>query len=329
MSLHKFLKGSCSKCTAHSEKGCGDDPNKVYWFDSCGNRENIYSSEKEKSYNAGKITTPDKICSANSDANKNCGNCDYLLGTSCGKSGADASCRKNDCTVKINGITATKKNGESWCVYEANIGKGLDLVGSEHYKQTCVNGELSTTSCASNRQGICSETLLNITGGGKYSVANCKANDYKNCVLQTKKEDCEDSELGNCIWKSYLAGLQSFNSTDGVCVPSYTPGVTDSCAFGNAKVEMTYEKGFPEYKWECTGDNCFVDSEEYWVAANNICSSLGDCGADFNYAGEYSDKGTQWKRNDIDLTYKITQTSVNNMKNKIGVDIIQKRLFGK
>ncbi|MDO8516784.1 MAG: hypothetical protein Q7S33_01545 [Nanoarchaeota archaeon] len=313
-----------TNCARQVSKQCYEQ--KVYWFDSCGNRENVYFSDKEISYNAGKITTPDKICSANSDANKNCGNCDYLLGTSCAISGIDASCRKNDCTANINGIITTKKNGESWCVYEANVGKGLDLVGSEHYKQTCINGEISTTSCASNRQGICSETTINLTNNGKYSVANCKANAWKDCVFQTKKDDCEDSEKRDCMWKPSLLGLQNFNSTDGVCVPYYTPGTTDSCALGNAKVQMTYEKGFPEYRWECK-DNCWVDNEEYWAAANDICSSLGDCGAGFNYAGEYSNKGTEWKRNDADLVPQVSQNAVNQIKNKIGIDIIQKRLF--
>jgi len=52
---------------------------KVYWLDSCGNRENVYSSNREVSWNNGKVAEPEEVCDPNDGTNKNCGNCDYLL----------------------------------------------------------------------------------------------------------------------------------------------------------------------------------------------------------------------------------------------------------
>ena len=38
-----------------------------------------------------------------------------------------------------------RKHGESWCVYDGPVGKGLDYVGSRHYKHACINGDLKST----------------------------------------------------------------------------------------------------------------------------------------------------------------------------------------
>jgi len=52
----------------------------VYWVDSCGNRENVYSDDKAKSWNRGRVIGDDEVCDANDGSDMDCGNCDYLLG---------------------------------------------------------------------------------------------------------------------------------------------------------------------------------------------------------------------------------------------------------
>ena len=56
---------------------------KVYWVDSCGNRENVYSANRDISWNGGRIAEADEVCAGNDGSNKNCGNCEYLLGSRC------------------------------------------------------------------------------------------------------------------------------------------------------------------------------------------------------------------------------------------------------
>jgi hypothetical protein len=38
----------------------------MYWYDSCGNKENVYSSNKDKSWNNGRVVEPDVVCGKNS-----------------------------------------------------------------------------------------------------------------------------------------------------------------------------------------------------------------------------------------------------------------------
>ncbi|MBU2589243.1 MAG: hypothetical protein KKB39_00600, partial [Nanoarchaeota archaeon] len=50
-------------CGKQQTTGCiGED---VYWFDSCGNRENIYDADKRKSYNEGFVMSESESCKAN------------------------------------------------------------------------------------------------------------------------------------------------------------------------------------------------------------------------------------------------------------------------
>src|SRR3989338_8099596 len=75
-------------CTKQAKTGCVAGKDEVYWFDSCGNRENIYDANKDKSWNSGLILRKQESCnSGNGNAdNVNCGNCDYFSGSICGKS---------------------------------------------------------------------------------------------------------------------------------------------------------------------------------------------------------------------------------------------------
>jgi len=318
-----------TNCAKQVTKGCYQG--KVYWFDDKNNRENVFSSDKVKSWNNGKIANPDEICAGNDGTNKDCGNCEYLLGSRCAVSNGDAVCRKNECKDE-NGIT--RQNGESWCVFNANTGNGKDPVGSEHFIERCIDGEIHVEPCAPFRQQICIENKMKVQGGADYSTAICRTNAWRDCVYQTSKEDCEDTEARDCTWQTTVpTGLVNFNTTDGICTPSYPPGFlsTDQaasgiCALGNAKVDMTYKKGLTTgYAWECT-DNCFAMEQPWALDVNNVCTSLGDCGAYFNYVGEYSGDGYSWKKNAE--TLKLDTSSQEKIRTNIGADMIN-RMLGK
>jgi len=216
----KFYKDYlCSEETLGTN--CGKQTNticyqgKVYWADSCGNRENIYSADKEKSWNKGRVLGDSQVCPANNGKDKNCGNCDYLLGTKCaewegGVTSAGSSpkfgdnyCKRTDC---VDGDGNARKNGESWCVYDGKIGKGLDPVGSRHYKVMCVDGKLRAEPCADFRNQKCIQDSTT-TGDGEFSSAQCRVNKWQDCLVQTSKSNCENSDVRDCMWMPSVTGL--------------------------------------------------------------------------------------------------------------------------
>ena len=114
-----------TECTPQERTGIIEGKDEVYWFDSCGNRENIYDSNKQRSYNDGKVLSKEQSCSlavgndilANQES---CGNCDYLLGSVAGTPReqdekalyGDYVCRDLSCIDKDG---EKRLHGESWC----------------------------------------------------------------------------------------------------------------------------------------------------------------------------------------------------------------------
>ena len=70
------------------------------------------------------------------------------------KTDGDYVCRDLNCRDKLK----IRTNGESWCVYDGKVGNGNDVVGSRHFRELCVNGEIQTEPCADYRKEICVET---------------------------------------------------------------------------------------------------------------------------------------------------------------------------
>lgn len=184
----------------------------VYWFDDKGNRENVYSSDKDKSWNNGKTIDPDRVCSP-TGGSKDCGNCDYLLGSTCsewsgflnigGPKFGNYFCKKTECT-DMDGIK--RKNGESWCVYDIEPGRGFEEVGSRHFRQICVDGEIVTDPCDDFRNQICVHTGIP-TSEGEFSMAACRANRWQDCSSQTLKRNCENIDVRDCIWTERPQGM--------------------------------------------------------------------------------------------------------------------------
>ncbi|MEM4181741.1 MAG: hypothetical protein QXX68_01125 [Candidatus Pacearchaeota archaeon] len=199
-----------TECARQTSVGCYKG--KVYWFDSCGNRENVYSSDKDKSWNRGRVADPDEICPRSGGSNS-CGNCDYLLGSVCarkdGKKTTDLGkegeyiCKKTTCK-DMSG--KTRLNGESWCVYDIEPGKGYEKVGSRHFRQICIDGEVVTDPCADYRKQICIHSGIQ-TSAGEFSTAACRVNRWQDCIYQWRKKDCENIDVRDCIWIDDVEGL--------------------------------------------------------------------------------------------------------------------------
>ncbi len=203
-------------CAKQQTTGCiGED---LYWFDSCGNRENIYNSNKRASYNQGFVLSEEASCSA-SAYDEDCGNCDYLEATVCAedKEGVmpvggftciDLSCDETyDDEISPNAGGA-KMNGESWCVYDALPGQGRDLVGSRHYRHLCINGEELVEPCKDFREELCVqgvvgqdaldnvESLQGLFSDEDYIQAGCRDNRQENCFACNNILSDEVEEMG-------------------------------------------------------------------------------------------------------------------------------------
>jgi hypothetical protein len=192
----------------------------VFWVDSCGNLENVYSADRDTSWNMGRVTVPEDVCDA-SAGDKNCGNCDYLLGTRCeawdgflgiGKpDGSDHYCQSTECTDR-NGDK--RINGESWCVYDSKVGGGTDLVGSRYFREICVDGDVRVEPCEDYRNHICIESSIE-TGVGDYGTAACRVNRWQECIAQTDEDDCLNVDRRDCNWLPPVEGLVIGRSQDG------------------------------------------------------------------------------------------------------------------
>ena len=226
----------------------------VYWVDSCGNRENVYSGDKAVSWNAGKVIDEDGVCDANDGSDVDCGNCDYLSGSRCADVeglgvrswglGVDHYCRRTEC-VDRNGDA--RINGESWCVYDSIIGDGTDLVGSRYFREICVDGEVMVEPCADFRNEICLEGSTE-TSAGEFRTAACRVNRWQDCVMQIDEDDCLNIDRRDCAWMPPVTGMnigggsQSgvfTNPSAGVAFsnPSASGGFTGNAILGGGEEE--------------------------------------------------------------------------------------------
>ncbi|MBI1973041.1 hypothetical protein HYS50_03480 [Candidatus Woesearchaeota archaeon] len=178
------------------------------------------------------------------------------------------------------------RHGESWCVYDGEKGQGKDAVGSRQWRHICIAGEEVLEPCADFRQEICIEGAIE-TSQGKFSQAGCRVNRWQDCIAQDNKEDCENTDQRDCIWKQ---GIILGRSLAGTCFPDFTPGLKfweeDSaaiCAQGNRQCVVKFEKDAFGSK-KCV-DNCEC-LEQSWLSESNLaCSLIGDCGSKKNYIG--------------------------------------------
>jgi hypothetical protein len=394
---------------------------KVYWYDSEGQRENVYSANLDTSWNKGRVATPDQVC-GKVGASKDCGNCDYLLGGVCTKwtgvlglgkpKYGDYFCKTTSC---IDREGNERMNGESWCVYDSDVGDGRDPAGSRHYREICVDGQIKVEACDDFRNQICIHSGISTTNG-EFSVAACRVNRWQDCTLQTKKDNCENTDQRDCMWvaavdginfsapqtssssnssKSFsnptaassssgasfsqglsgvgsaLSGVSAFtggstaqvispltgyainyrvgagvgqweqnslnnnlrtnrtSSDSGLCVPMVSPGLdfwnsqgssASTCSVATAVCQITVIKK-QEYESILLGPlgdkkttytiadedknktclkikdknkGSFEVNPEWAVKANAVCSALGDCGADYNLNGVFTDDGYEW-----------------------------------
>ncbi len=266
-------------CEPSQETMIGDDY-RIYFKDTCSNKANIYNSNYASRSTSSQpdqntfdeywtyIIPPEESCGADSKNgnanNPDCGNCDYLDGSLASKyqrgedmvvSGrvqkmekpkyGDYICKSVGCVDSDGKIY---NHGESWCeTNNKNPNDNTFYPGTESYQVSCLNGDIVVDSCSVGgwRSSICRELE---DEDGK-SSASCVPNLWTDCLTQTSKEDCEDSELRDCVWlsdKNYgrsvlinddgspmkftKDGEKIENDDTGVfasCVPKYSPATNN------------------------------------------------------------------------------------------------------
>ena len=299
---HPSINAGCKK---QSSVGCYEGKDEIYWFDSCGNRENIYSSNKDKSWNGGKLLSKEESCNSDSSnsGSRDCGNCNSFLGSVCSTSSliktkikdGNYVCKDLSC-IDENGND--KQNGESWCVYDNFIGDGKDTVGSRHWKRICIDGEIKVEPCADYRGQVCVQSEIEDGDGEIFNSASCVTNEAMECIMKYngKKgptEECEENpqclvqevdvdtgfKFDMCVGE-YPRGLELNNNQEG------DTSSKEICGMANQKCIVLYEKKISG--WKCVF-NCDCETKKFSEEINNLCISLGDCGSYINYEGEGTD----------------------------------------
>ena len=328
-------------CGPTRETICVEGKDEVYFKDSCGNPANIYDAgkvySKDASYWQRLVSKKDSCGYSNQQGNagsKTCGNCNYLSGSICRKGDAsygDFSCTDLNCYKTQNG--RDYKNGESWCIYQSEVGEGLDSVGSRHYRHICIHGEETIEPCGDFRTEICIEDQFS-SANGNFIEAACRPNRWNDCIDQLEQDDCENTDKRDCYWtkgahydgsgskttksenvEGATATTPSLAEEDpekenfgileggGICLPNSPPGLEfwqesnagSICSLGNSKQTVHYEEGL--FSDPACESNCDVLTKKWVEKMNNVCTSLGDCGNYFNLAGVSTDDGIVIKDN--------------------------------
>jgi hypothetical protein len=183
----------------------------VVWTDSCGNRENVYSDDKAKSWNMGRVAEADGVCDPHDGSDIDCGNCDYLLGSRCaefdgylgGPKDGDNYCQRTECEDRDGN---KRINGESWCINDGGTGDGGDKVGSRYYREICVDGSVRVEPCADFRNEICIQDSIS-TSAGEFGTAACRVNRWQDCIAQESASDCTNIDRRDCTWLPSVMGM--------------------------------------------------------------------------------------------------------------------------
>jgi len=277
------LKTGCAKQTSTD---CHNG--KVYWYDSCGNRENIYEMPKTRSDNNGMLLSPDLSCVVSSSNRNSCGNCDYFQGTKCGLKSSGESvlvgnyiCKDLSC-IDENGNK--RDNGESWCVYQGAIGldesknRGADTPGSRDFRKSCINGEIASEPCQDYRNQICVEDRINKQSGGQIATAACRTNLWQTCLQYNQGKDVS-SEMQDAVYNS--------GESESLSESAKSAKVSDLCAKNpdcfmknvNVADNFAFSMCLPKY-------NPGFDTKDYGETANALCK-LGSRSCTISFVKEF------------------------------------------
>ncbi len=285
-----------SNCNKTDNRVCVG--NKIYYVDSCGNRDSLV---EECDYNSGEVCQQKIIDGQNS--------------VEC----VDASCQDNfDYTPfvvqqlyeSVPIFSPIKRSqGSVWCVTNGmvpfsneELERGLNNLGStisgvaglRFFSRYCVNGEIITEPCEDGKEAYCSgesnwEDEESIVGTG----GRCVSNEWRECVNAENEGDCDTNQ---CFW---FAADEIIKNADPLvirdlevskCLPKVSAGdmgggvSSDSvCSLGD--FEAQFNAGVSEI---ITPDGKFVLLNPEVVAFLDYrCSKIADCTGKASWVGQY------------------------------------------
>lgn len=313
----------CGQCKKHDYFSCVEGTEDVYWFDSCGNREEIVKENDVNDFNRLGI-----------DAFN--GNCDYAKGTICGSivknekeqiGCMDVNCKEgiyDDIYNNDDGNGKKRINGESWCQYEGQFAPSITLPGSRSFKHYCFNGKEIAEECKDFREEVCFDSTVQINEN-QYASAACVSLKTKECGT-CKTKNCCESQNKNCLWiKQEPQGIQklvedaqkklkgkgsvtSYNNNQeiGTCIPLVPQGQkfwnniqegettqSSECDFAD-RTEGTDPKA-PIAYWKKHAGTIFTDWDVDWECMGN-CQVYGEdyIKGSNTQCGSYGDCGAKY-----------------------------------
>jgi len=312
-------------CMPTEQTTCVEGRDEIYFVDSCNNIANIYDADMvfDESDSAtvsywNDIVSKENSCGSDSingnSGSSTCGNCNRYLGSFCGESEGGNICKDLNCPASEETGDVPRLNHESWCVYDGAIGNGKDTPGSRHWKRICIDGEVRVEPCADYRGQICAESIINDESGNDFSIATCKVNEAIECLNYNfqetegdsgEEEDAARQESINKMIEQCNSNVDCFvkniDAADkfkfDICVPRYPRGFDlnaeertlsdELCSIASRTCTAIKQKTITgSWKWvaneDCTKAG-FADK------MNDLCMSIGDCGASVNYVGELSE----------------------------------------
>ena len=99
-----------------------------------------------------------------------------------------------------------------------------DVVGSEHFRYSCVNGEVVVEQCGDHRQQICVEDKKTVPNGQEIDNAMCRVNMWEQCISYNEDEGCKTGCLAQCGLNPDCALQEVYVGKDfnfAMCVPKY------------------------------------------------------------------------------------------------------------
>ncbi len=230
---------SCS-CDGEKKKKCVEGTTDVYTYDSCGNNEGVTQS---CDYSAGKICD-ESVEGAATCIDLNCNGATIKEKTGKGLWDSPAVDENKDGKF-TNDETIPRKNGESWCEYDANSGPTLDLPGSRHYRHRCSNGKELADPCKGYRDEICIDMNIhsdNTPSSPSLPSARCITNRFQDCGTCDTEACCKNSDKRDCVW------ISPDTTTQQQLLDQVKAECDQKDEQGNPKRECTFEqehtKGF-------------------------------------------------------------------------------------
>jgi len=207
-----------------------------------------------------------------------------------------------------------KFNGQTFTEAACRVNRWTDCVDQDE-EEDCLNTDKRDCYW---KKGLHFMDLITTTSSSSQIFSGSSTGGFEGGV--TGKAITGYSIFGEDEPKETGSGVQLGG---GSCLPNIPPGLkfwdesdaSSICSMGNSKCVVVYEKSLTGGK-KCV-ENCEC-LEENWVKdMNNICTSLGDCGAYVNIAGRATDDGLEWKISGDKQT--ISSGLLNQFKSKAGV----------